>query len=342
MRLSRLGAALAAVLLTLPLARAAQPDKGQPAKAPPRKAAEPDKLLPADADTVIYVNFKQIVEADVIKKYALDQIKQALNGQDAKNLLEEMGLDPMKDIEKVWAGTSGSGEDTKALVIIHGKFDPDKLFKAAESVTKKDAEKFSMVKDGTTTMFKYQPEQGNPVYGTVVDDKTVVAATDKKLIATALKQADDKKKAPIKAELTDLIKQLDENSSLFAVSLVKDKFDKVKFPGGAMSPIDLSGLEKALPKSETLSVVVKVGANVDLEVIFGMKDEDAAADLDAAAAKLITDLAGFVPALVAFEPKAKPLGDVVKTLKSEAKKKNVSITGKLTGEVIGKLITPEG
>jgi predicted GNAT family acetyltransferase len=337
--MSRLGlAAMLAAALTVPAAFGAQPEKAQP-----RKAAEPDKLLPADADSIVYLNLKQIVEADVIKKYALDQIKQALNGQDAKKLLEDMGLDPMKDIEKVWAGMSGSGpEDTKALVIVHGKFDPDKLFKAAEAVTKKDGDKFSMVKDGSATMFKYQPEQGNPMYCTVVDDATVVVGTDKKLVTAALKQAEEKKKAPIKAELTDLIKTLDEKSSMFAVALVKDKFANVKFPGGGMSPIDLSGLEKSLPKAETMSVVVKVTANIDLELVFGMKDEDAASDMDAAAAKLITDLAGFVPALVAFEPKAKPLADVVKTLKSEAKKKNVTLTGRISGDVIGKLIAPEG
>lgn len=308
--------------------------------AAPARAAEPDKLLPPDADTVIYVNYKQFLEADVVKKYALEQLKQALAGQDVKKLLEDMGLDPMKDIDKAWVGTSGSGEGTKALVVVHGKFDPDKLFKAAEAATKKDGDKFSMVKDGATTMFKYQPEQGNPAYGTVVDDTTVIAGTDKKIIATALKQAEAGKKAAVKAELADLIKGMDEKASMFAVSAVKGRFDEVKFP--AQSPIDLSGLQKALPKTDTLSLVVRVAADVNLEVTFGMKDEDAAEDMGAAAAKLIKDVGGFVPALVAFEPKAKPLGDILKTVTSDVKKKSVVIKGKVTGDIIGKMITPEG
>lgn len=327
MRLSRLrlAAALAAALAVAPGAR----------------AAEPDRLLPAEADTIVYVNFRQIVEADVVKKYALEQIKQALAGQEAKKFLEEMGLDPLKDVDKVWAGTSGKNQDDmKALVVVHGTFDPDKLLKAAEAATKKDGELFSMVKDGNATMFKYQPENGNPVYGTVVDATTVVAGTDKKLVATALKQADEKKKAPIKAELAELIKGLDEKASMFAVSLVKGKFDALKLP--AQSPIDLSSVEKSLPKTDTISVVVKVAADINLEVIFGMKDEDAAEDMAAAVSKLITDVGGFVPALIAFEPKAKPLADVIKTVKSDVKKKNVTVTGKVTGDIIGKFINPEG
>src|SRR5439155_19498046 len=138
---------------------------------------------------------------NVVKKYALEQIKRALAGQQAKKLLEDMGLDPLKDIEKVWVGSSGKDQnDMKALIIVHGKFDPDKLFKAAEIQTKKDGDKFSMVKDGSATLFKYQPDQGNPVYGTVVDDTTVIAGTDNKIIATALKRAEEKKAARIGKE----------------------------------------------------------------------------------------------------------------------------------------------
>jgi hypothetical protein len=322
MRLSRLGLAAAfAVVLAAPAAR----------------AAEPDKLLQADADTVTYVNVKQLIESDIIKKYAIEQIKQALAGQDAKKLLEELGLDPLKDIEKVWIGSSGKdANDMKALIIVHGKFDPDKLFKAAEAATKKDGDKFSMIKDGNTTMFKFQPDQGNPVYGTVVDDTTVIAGTDKKLIATALGQ----KKTALSADLTALVKKMDDKASLYAVSVVKGKFDNVKIPGGGQLPIDLSGFEKALPKTDTLSIVVKVTADINLEVVFGMKDDDAATDMGDAMTKLIDGIKGLVPLLAAAEPKAKPLVDVVKTLKSDVKKKDVTVTGKITGENIGKIINP--
>jgi hypothetical protein len=299
------------------------------------RAAEPDKLLQSDADTVTFVNVKQLVESDVVKKYAIEQIKQALAGQEAKKILEEMGLDPLKDIEKVWVGSSGKdANDMKALIIVHGKFDPDKLLKAAEAATKKDGDKFSMIKDGGQTLFKFQPDQGNPVYGTVVDDSTVIAGTDKKLIANALTQ----KKAAINAELTALVKKMDEKASVFAVSLVKGKFDNVKLP--AQLPIDLSGFEKALPKTDTLSIVVKVTGDIKLEVTFGMKDDDAAADMGDAMAKLIDGIKGLVPLLAAAEPKAKPLVDVVKTVKSDVKKKDVVIVGTVTGDNIGKMINP--
>jgi hypothetical protein len=322
MRLTRLGLATAFVVAL--------------AGAPVARAAEPDKLLPADADTVAYINVKQLLESDVVKKYALEQIKQTLAGQDVKKLLEDMGLDPLKDIETIWTGLTIKGaDDTKGLVVAHGKFDREKLLKAAEAAAKKDGDKFSMVKDGNNTLFKFQPDQGNPLYATVVDDTTVVAGTDKKLIATALTQ----QKVALSKELATLVKNTDAKASVFAVSVVKDKFNNVQLP--AQLPIDLSGFQKALPNTDTLSVVIKVTGDIKLEVTFGMKDDDAATDMGDAMAKLIDGIKGLVPLLAAADPKAKPLVDVVKTIKSDVKKKDVTIVGTVTGDNIGKMINPD-
>lgn len=303
--------------------------------APSVRAAEPDKLLPSDSDTVAYINVKQLVESGVVKKYALEQIKQALAGQEAKKLLEEMGLDPLKDIETIWAGTSGKGpDDMKVLIVAHGKFDPDKLLKAAEAAAKKDGDKFSIVKDGGTTLFKFQPEQGNPMYGTVVNDTTVIAGSDKKIVAAALEQ----KSVKLSADLAALVKKQDEKATMFVAASVKGKFDNVKVP--AQLPIDLSGFEKALPKTDTMSIVIKVTDDIKLEVTLGMKDDDAAADMGDAMAKALDGIKGLVPLLAAADPKAKPLTDVVKTVKSDVKKKDVVVTGTVTGDNIGKMINP--
>ncbi len=301
------------------------------------RAAEPDKLLPADSDSVTFVNVKQILGSEVVKKYALEQIKQALAGQDAKQFLEQLGLDPLKDIDKVWAGSSGKDlSDLKGLAIVHGKFDPEKLLKAAEGLAKKEADKFSLIKDGATTMIKYQPDQGNPVYGTVVDDTTVIVGTEKKLITTAVKQAADQKAAPISADLVALVKKMDDKASVFTTSVVKGKLDGVKIP--PQLPIDLSGVEKALPKTETMSLIVRVSGDIGLEFLFGMKDDDAATDMGDAMNKAIDGIKGLITVAAAAEPKAKPFVEVVKTFKSDVKKKDVIITGKVAGEVIGKAI----
>jgi len=324
-RLTRFGLAAALAVVLTPTAR----------------AADLDRLLPAEADTVMYVNVKQILGSEVVKKYALEQIKQALDGNDAKKVLGELGLDPLKDIDRVVLGSAGTDpNDMKFLVIVHGTFDPEKLYKAAEVQSKKNPDQFSMIKDGKTVMFKFQSDKGNPVYATVIDDKTVIASSEKKLIGNALAAAADQKPAAVKADLAALVKKQDEKASVFAVSVVKGKFDNLKLPAGGQIPIDLSGLEKVLPKTETMSVVVKVAADVTLEVVLGMKDEDSAGDMRNVLDELLKAVKPLAQFAGAADPRAKPLGDILSTVKTTTKNKEVTVTGKVTGTNIGKMINP--
>jgi hypothetical protein len=329
-RLSRvlLGAAILAGVLT--------------ANSSTTRAAEPDKLLPADADTVVSVNTKQILDSDIVKKYALEQLKQALDGQDAKKLLTDLGLDPLKDIDRVVVGANiKSFSDFKYLMIVHGSFDPDKLYKAAEKRSKENADSFAMVKDGDTVVFKYTPENGEkPVYGTVVNDKTVIAASDRKMIATALKAAEAGKKAPIKPELADLVKRMDEKSSFYACGLVKGKFDEFKLPQGGNIPVDLTAIMKLLPLTESMALSVKIGADVAVDVTLGMKDNETADEMRNALDELIKQVKPLAALAGAAQPQAKPLTDILNTVKTSAKDKDVTVSGKVTSANIGRMMKP--
>jgi hypothetical protein len=310
------------------------------------RAAEPDKLLPADTDTVAMVNLKQIIDSDLVKKYALGQIKQALDGQDVKQLLTDLGLDPLKDVEKIVVGSVETqfkkGAEPKFLIVVYGKFDAEKIYKTAEAEAKKDAEKFAMIKDGDVVMFKFQPPgEGQPaVYATVVNDKTVVAASDKKLVTAALKAADASKPAPIKKELAALIAKLDDKASVNIASLLKGKLDEIKLPAGGGVPIELGGLEKAIPKIETAAVSIKIGTDVVVDVTIGMKDEDAAGDMRNALDDVVRDLKKLAEQFGDLSPQIKPLGDVLATIKVTSKNKDVTVTGKVTSDNIGRMVTP--
>src|ERR1700722_18043632 len=121
------------------------------------RAAEPDKLLPSWSELVLQVNVRQILDSDITKKYALEQLKQLLDGNDVKKILSELGLDPLKDIDQLVVGGAGTNkDDAKFIVIVHGKFNTDKLAKAAEAQTKREPDKFSKLVEGDTTIYKLQ------------------------------------------------------------------------------------------------------------------------------------------------------------------------------------------
>ena len=307
------------------------------------RAAEPDKLLPPDTDTVAIVNLKQIVGSDIIKKYALEQIKQGLQGDDAKKILDDLGLDPLKDIDRVVMGSVETvfkkGTDPKFLLIVHGKFNPQKIYKVAEDTARTNGDKFAMVKEGNTVLFRFTPREGEAsIYGTVVNEKIVIAGTEKKLILDALKAADANKPAQVRKELAALIARLDDKASITVASLLKDKLNEVKLPGGGNLPIDLGGLQKAIPDIESLALAIKIGTDVTVDVSLGMKDANAAGDMRNALDDLFRDIKPLVQGLGQLDPRAKPLSDIINTFKVTSRNKDVTLTGKITGENIGQMM----
>ena len=308
------------------------------ALAPTARAAEVDKLLPADAEYVIHFNLKQIIDSEIVKKYALEQLKQGLQGNDAQAMLKELGLDPLKDVEKITIGASGTDQnDAKALIIVRGNFDPDKLFKAADAAAKKDGDKFTLVKDGKDTMFKFQPDNGNPVYGTVVDNKTVIVGTDKKIITTASAAHAAGKPSAASKELTGLVARMDDKASLWVAAITKDKLNKVKLPPGGAGG---QNIQDQLGKMDNVTLVLRVTGDISLDVNLGMATEGAAEEMGKTVDEGLTTIKGALPFLIANDARMKPLGDVAKSLKSEVKSKVVSISAKMPGAIIGKLINP--
>lgn len=305
------------------------------ALAPAARAATPDPLLPADADTVISVNVKQVLGSEIVKQYALGQIKDALKGQDAQKFLTQLGLDPLKDIDRVVIGGSGTDQaDMKFLAVVRGTFNPDKLFDAAVAQTKQDADHFSLVKDGDGKMFKYQPDNGNPVYATVVDAGAVVLSSDKKLVSAATAG----KGAGVSKEVAALVAKMDDKNSVWMAALVKGKLDNLKLPGGGGGN---PAVQKQLADLEAITAVVNVTGDITLDLSLGMKDAETAEQMGQTVAQGLQQVKGLLPLLAGGQPQLKPLIKEAQSLKSSVKDKAVVVSAKVTGAAIGQVLGAE-
>lgn len=311
--------------------------------APSVRAADVDALLPAETEQVVYVNVKQVLESDLVKKYAMEKIKDAMKKGEAQAMLQKLGLDPLKDITSITGGVWGAeGKDMKGVGIIRGNFDGDKLFKAAEEFAKATPDKMSLVEEGDFKMVKITGDD-KPVFASVTaDGKMIVIGSDKKLVAASLTAKKTSAKAKLSKELTALVLKQDEKASMFACGMTEGKLGTIPGNLNGIPGIDGDQLKEQIGKMISSGMTLRVGADLALDITLGMKDADAADSFGANVEKIITLAKQFLPLAAGQQPKAKPLiDDLVKSLKQGVKKSDVTVSLKISGESIGKIASEE-
>lgn len=308
--------------------------------APAVRAAELDPALPSETESVIYVNVRQVLDSEIVKKYALGQIKQMMAGNDdVQKTLKELGLDPLKDIEKVTLGSWGKDkDDMQAVAVVRGKFNAQKLFAAAEKEAAANGDKIQIVKEGSVKMVKITAEnQPKPFYATVADETTILAGTDKKLVAKTFAAFEKKEKAVVKKELAALLLKQDEKASMYIAAGTVSLKD-LPIPAGIPGIEDPEKLGKQFEAIKTFGMTLKLTDDVMLDVVAGMKDNAAADEFGESLDGLIGTLKRVLLPIVAGQrPNLKPLTtEVSKTLKSKVAKDEVTLQLKLSADAIGK------
>jgi|GEM_PF-763940 len=314
------------------------------------RAAEVDNLLPKETEFVVQINVKQLLESDIVKRVVAAATKKALSGKDAKKftdgqkLLEDLGFDPMKDVEKVTLGIWGTNKDDgNAIMIARGAFDAKKIKDAADAAAKETADKVAIVQEGDLELIKLTGEDGRPNYIVVVEGKFLISGSDKKFVAAAaaLAVSAEKPKPVLSKELTALVLKQDAKASLFACGITTGKFDDIK---GDFSPLKALGVDgdkikAGIGKMGTFALTVSVGKEVGFGLKMGMKDDDSADDFAAEISKLVTAAKTFLPIASSNQPTLKNLlDDVAKTLDTTSKDKFVAVTVKVAAESIGDAI----
>jgi len=309
------------------------------AVAAPSRAAEVDNLLPKETEFVVQANVKQLLESDIVKKYALAQMKHTLEGKDAQKILKDLGLDPMKDVEKVTVGAWGKDkDDMNGVVIVRGTFDAKKIMEAAQNAAKEMADKISIVKEGDLELIKFVGDNGKPGYLAVQEGKPIIGGTDKKIVAATV-AIDAKAKPVLGKELTALVLKQDTKASLFACGVTTGKVGEIPGDFSQLKALGVDGdkIKEGLGKMSELALSVIVGKDVNVAIKMGMKDKDSADDFGAELTKLVTAAKTFLPIVGGNQPMFKGLiDDVSKTLDSVSKEKDVVVTVKVTAEAIGK------
>ncbi len=308
------------------------------------RAADVNPLLPKETEYVVHMNFKQMMDSDIVKKYAMGQIKQALQGEDLKGILDTLGLDPLKDLEQATIGAWGSGEETNVVGVVKGKFDTKKMYDGVKDLSAKAKDKVEVVTekvdDKEVTLVKLTQDSGKPMFLTVADDSTILLASEKKFATAALTAFNKKEKAKVSKELTALVLKQDEKASMFFCGVTEGKLKDVPaatFDGLKQVGIDGEKMKEQLEKMNTVAVTLNVGKEVKFTAIMGMKDADAAEEFNGTLEKIVDTAKTFLPLLGGQMPKAKALIKDLESLSVKAKDKDVTLSFALTAKAIGDL-----
>jgi hypothetical protein len=191
----------------------------------PARAVEPDKWIPADANAVIVFNVRQTLDSPVVKTYALKELEGALKQDDkVEAMLKAAGLDPLKDVDSVMMTVSDISGKNEALIVIHGKFNLNKVHAAAEDFAKKNPKELKFTGDGKARIYEKTTQGEKSAYAALPDANTVLVANDKDFLQSALKKDNT---AKVNKELTTALEKVKAGKdSIWGVAVVTDEVRK--------------------------------------------------------------------------------------------------------------------
>jgi hypothetical protein len=234
--------------------------------------ADADKWVMDNADFILTLNVKQLAASDVITKGGAETIKELVKSEPKVNgIFEAAGIDPFKDVDSVlFSGSIGNkAADAKGIVVVKGRFDPDKAFEAA----KKKADKVEVLKEDNVSMMKMKI-QDHDAFAAFIGKSTLVITQSKEATAALVKNGGKNESKMTTAMKTALGTFKGTETLTFAMVLTDDARAMIK---------RVPQLAIAAPKMQTITAALNVTSQADLKVVAATSDAKAAAQLKGAA-----------------------------------------------------------
>ncbi len=184
-------------------------------------------MIPGDAEVVVAVNVRQMLQTPVVQKHALDPLKLVLKrNEELKQLLAAAGLDPLKDIDTIALSTSGNPTSTgKLLVVVRGHFDPDKVRTASADYAKKHPGRLKSVKEGDLPMWEITSD-GKSFFAAFADKDTLVMTGTREDTIAVVRRASQPPQ-PLNKEMRAALDQLKGSESVWLAMVATDPIKQV-------------------------------------------------------------------------------------------------------------------
>lgn len=306
--------------------------------AAPGRAADVDKLLPNDTEIVAGINFKQILNSALAKKVGQDKVRDLLKQQgEAQKILDELGFDPLKDLDSILAAWPNLSDTDKGLIIIRGNFDIKKAKAKAEALAKekKDTIKAVTKNDGLGGKHEFWevtlPDVNQTVFVSLFSPNTILVSPSDQFLADAIEQYKGTRKVALKNKaMAGLIDRLDNKQSIY-----------LGVVGSALEKSPLADQEKAkeiIDKIADASIGLNVDKDLTLAVGITAKGAKDAEELEDVIKDGINQALGLAALLGGGNKQIAPLVDILKTIKPTTKDKTITVKVTVDEDMLDKIL----
>jgi len=287
--------------------------------------AEPEKWMVNDAEMVVSINIKQMVGSALMKKGGTDALKALINNNEqVKGVLDATGLDPLKDVHSILiSGTAASAKDVKALVVIRGKFDLDKVHATAEKFAKKNPDELKLARDDKTNLYQVKVNEV-PLFAAFIDSTALVATPTRETTLEAVKNA-GKKSVALNKDIKAALEKFEGKESIAIALVVNDQMKKAL--GGVPQAAEIA------PKLQTVTGTINLTDSATTTLTVNTEDAKAGAKVE----MLVKQLKALAELMAATNEEVGPIAEeLLKALKISRDSGSVTATLKVTNDMIEK------
>src|SRR5207248_3149262 len=157
----------------------------------PVRAAEPNKYLPDGTVVVVTFNFKQLLDAPLVKGDE-KAFKQGMG--EVGKVLEGFGVDPAKDVSRLVLAAGDQMQPKNILLLVEGRFDPAKVQNKLTEMAKDPKNNLEATTEGTATIYHVKlaqqalpnPAISSTIFLTTLYNDYLAVAVDRDALKAAL------------------------------------------------------------------------------------------------------------------------------------------------------------
>jgi hypothetical protein len=307
----------------------------------PATAAKVDPLLPDAANTVAFVNVRQMVDLPPAKLHAEAMLAFVLQlSPTAQQELEALGIRPLEDIDTLTVALERADRRT---LIVRGKFDPDKIASSAERLAARSPERIKPVKAGDVTVWEQRIGR-DTVFSTVVDGRALLLSWSLDRVVAAAKGKVLEPK--LGRKMQDLLANMNDRQSVWVVvgeprelieGILQKTLNPLELP---IRPLLLRRLERPSQRIGAVTCSVGIDKEINLSGMLRTEDREVAA--------LLAEVLGESRALrllIAANPllgreRGAALADVFADTRIKADKSDLTFEVQFASEKLTRIMTP--